>query len=167
MPLPAIEAVFYELGPTPRLCFGSERFLIEYQANLDEALEGISLAYLESLTTRHRLALNAVSHKIFMLRRLTIDVDTVSVCIQPISPFVASKVARRMRALKRHELVSLFKRYNALPSTRIMSGDVFEAYCHVIFSTRIEFDFVPMVRIGGQPSQGKEDASVVFESYRV
>jgi len=102
-----------------------------------------------------------------MLRRLTIDVDSVLVYIQPISPFIASKVARRMRALKRHELVSLFKRYNALPSTRIMSGDVFEAYCHVIFSTRIEFDFVPMVRIGGQPSQGKEDASVVFESYRV
>ena len=54
VPLPTIEAIFYELGPTPRLCFGTERLLIEYQANLDEALGGLSLAYLESLTSRNR-----------------------------------------------------------------------------------------------------------------
>jgi hypothetical protein len=139
--------------------------LIEYQANLDEALEGLSLAYLESLTFRNRLALDAVPHKIFMLRRLTIDVDSVLVYIQPISPFIASKVARRMRALKRHELVSLFERYNALPSTRRMSGDVFEAY-YFLNEDRVR------LRPDGTywwtaHSQGKEDASVVFESYRV
>ena len=39
-----------------------------------------------------------------------------------------------------------------------MSGDVFESYCHIIlnFSTGIEFDFVPMVRIGGQPTVGEK-----------
>jgi len=165
VPLPAIEAIFYGFGPTPRLCFGTERSLIEYQANLDEALERLSLAYLESLTSRNRLALDPVSHKIFMLRRSTIDVDSVSVYIQPISPFIASKVVRRMRALKRYELVSLFKRYNALPSTRRMSGDIFEAYCHVIFSARIEFDFVPMVRIGGQPTVREKRMPQWFSSH--
>ena len=165
VPLPAIEAIFYKLGPIPRLCFGTKRLLIEYQANLDDALEGLSLAYLESLTSRNRLALDAVSHKIFMLRRSAIDLDSVLVYIQPISPFIASKVARQMRALKRHELDSLFKRYNALPSTRRMSGDVFEAYCHVIFSTRIEFDFVPMVRIGGQPTTREKRMAQWFSSH--
>ena len=39
-----------------------------------------------------------------------------------------------------------------------MSGDVFESYCHIIlnFSTGIEFDFVPMVRIGGHPTVGEK-----------
>jgi hypothetical protein len=165
VPLPAIEAIFYELGPTPRLCFGTERSLIEYQASLDEVLEGPPLAYLESLTSRNRLALDDVLHKIFMLKRSTIDIDSVLVYIQPISPFIASKVASRMRALKRHELVSLFERYNALSSARRMSGDVFEAYCHVIFSTRIEFDFVPMVRIGGQPTVREKRMPQWFSSH--
>ena len=46
-----------------------------------------------------------------------------------------------MRALERHELVGLFHRYIALPSTRKMAGDIFEAHCHVNFSTRIQFEF--------------------------
>ena len=47
---------------------------------------------------------------------------------------------------KHHEPVDLFERCNAaLHSTRRMSGDVFEANCDIFFSTRIEFDFVPMV----------------------
>ena len=165
VPLPAIEAIFYKFGPTPRLCFGTERLLIEYQANLDEALEGLSLAYLESLTSRNRLALDAVSEKIYMLRRSSIDVDSVLVYIQPISPFIASKVVRRMRALKCHELVGLFKRYNALPSTRGMSGDVFEAYCHITFSVGIEFDCVPMVRIGGHPTVREKRMAEWFSSH--
>jgi hypothetical protein len=163
--LPAIDGIFNELGPIPRLCFGTERSLIEYRADLDEALEGLSLPYLESLTSRNPLALDTVSHKIVVLRRSTIDVDSVLVYIQPISPFIASEVARRMRALKRYELVSLFKRYNASPSTRRISGNVFEAYCHVIFSTMIELEFVPMVRIGGQPTVREKRMPPWFSSH--
>ena len=70
-----------------------------------------------------------------------------------------------MRALKRHELVSLFNRYSEGPSTRTMSGDVFEAYCHLIFSTNIEFDFVPMVRIGGQPTVRDKEMPQWFSSH--
>jgi hypothetical protein len=32
-----------------------------------------------------------------------------------------------------------------------MFGEVFEAYCHSMFSAMVDFNFVPMVRIGGQP----------------
>jgi hypothetical protein len=166
VPLAAIEAIFYELGPTPRVCFGKERSLIEYRANLNDALAQLSMDYFENLSSRPRFALDdAVSHKLISLRRLSIDVDSVSAYIQPISPFIASRVARRMRALKRHELVSLFNRYSALPSTRKMSGDVFEAYCHTIFSTRIEFHFVPMVRIGGQPMVREKRLPQWFSSH--
>jgi Retrotransposon hot spot protein len=152
VPLQTIEAIYNKLGPTPRLCFETEKSLIEYEASLNDALEGLSLAYLETLTTRNRLELDVVSHKIFMLRRLRIDLDAVEVDIQPISPFIAAKIASRMRALERHELVHLFNLYNVFSSTRRMAGEVFEAYCHLDFSTRIKFDFVPMVRIGGQPT---------------
>ena len=71
-----------------------------------------------------------------------------------------------MRALKHHELVDLFERCNAaLHSTRRMSGDVFEANCDIFFSTRIEFDFVPMVCNGGQPTVREKRTVQWFSSH--
>jgi hypothetical protein len=66
-----------------------------------------------------------------------------------ITPFVA-KVAALLQALECHELVCLFDCYIALPSTRNVAGDIFEAYCHVIISKRIKFKFVPMVHTDDQ-----------------
>jgi hypothetical protein len=149
--LTPIDEIFDELGPTPRLCFEKKRWLTEYRRKLNEALGRLTLSYLEDMSfTRESLALDAVSDKMYMLKRSGVDVDSVEVDIMTITPFVASKIATRMRALERHDLARLFHRYIALPSTRKMAGDIFEAYCHVKFSTRIEFEFVPMVRIGGQ-----------------
>ena len=121
-----------------------------YRTKLDEALGGLTLGGLEDMLFSHESqASDAVSRKIYMLKRSNVDVDSVEVDMTTITPFIASKVAARMRALKRYELVRLFNRCIRLPSTRGMAGDVFEAYCHIIFSTRFEFEFVPMVRIGG------------------
>ena len=66
----------------------------------------------------------------YMLKCSGVDIITTT-------PFVASKIPARMRALERHELVRLFHRYIALPSTRRMAGNIFEVYCHVNFSTMI------------------------------
>ena len=163
MPLPEIDEIFNKLGPTPRLCFNTD--WTKYQRELNRALGKLSLAYLENLASCEPLELDAVSHKLFMLRRSSIDEVDSEEEMQPISPFVRSKIAIRMRALKRHELVSLFNRYNALPSTRKMTGDVFEAYCHIVFSTKIKFDFVKMVRIGGQPTAREKMMAQWFSSH--
>ena len=116
---------------------------------------GLTLGSLQDMSFSYESqALDAISHKIYMLKRSNVDVDSVEVDMMTITPFIASKVAARMRALERYELVRLFNRYIRLPSTRRMADDVFEAYCHVTFSTRIEFEFVPMVRIGGHTNNG-------------
>ena len=73
-----------------------------------------------------------------------------------ISPFIASKSAARMRALEHHELVRLFNRYISLPSTRRVVGDVFQVYYYITFSTRIEFEFIPIVRIDTNDKGVKE-----------
>ena len=62
---------------------------------------------------------------------------------------VQSSLAQ-MRTLQPHELVHLFHCYMVLPFTRRMASNVFKVYCHIIFSTRIELHFLPMVCIGGQ-----------------
>ena len=48
-----------------------------------------------------------------------------------------------------------------------MSGEVFEANCDIVFSTRIEFDFVPMVRIDGQPTVREKRTVQALEVLRV
>ena len=160
MSLTAIDKIFHELGPIPRLCFGTETSLVEHRANLNAALDGLTFSYLKDMASRKYRELDAVSSKMYMLRRSNVDADCVGVDVMAISPFVASKLAARMRTLLQpHELVHLFRRYLAKESTRIMAGDIFEAYCHVIFSTRIEFDFVPMVRVGDQTSIAAEPAA--------
>ena len=154
VPLNVIDKIIDELGPIPHLCFGTQRFLDMHRRQLFEALGQLTLTDLENMSfTGESLALDTISHKIYMLKRLDTltPVDSVEVDIVAISPFVASKLAARMRVLERHELVHLFERYSAIPSTRRLAGDVFTAYCHVIFSTKIKLDFFPMVRIGGQP----------------
>ena len=150
MSFTAIDEIFDHLGPIPRLSFGNTRSLIDYRRKLDEALGRLTLGGLEDMSFSHESqALDAISHNIYMLKRSNLDVDSVEVDMMTITPFIASKVAARMRALECYELVRLFNRYIRLPSTRGMAGDVFEAYCHITFSTRIKFEFVPMVRIGG------------------
>ena len=130
--------------------FGNSRSLVDYRRKPDEALGRLTLGGLEGMSFSHESqTLDAVSHKMYMLKRSKVHVDSVEVDMMTITPSIASKVAARMRALERCELVRLFNRYIRLPSTRRMAGDVFEAYCHITFSTRIEFEFVPMVRIGG------------------
>ena len=48
-----------------------------------------------------------------------------------------------------------------------MPGDVFEANCDIVFSTRTEFDFVPMVRIDGQPTVREKRTVQALEVLRV
>ena len=137
VPLTAIEAAFDEFGPIPRLCFES-RMWSSYRKIPNIALDNLSLGYLESLSFRRPFAFDDFSQKMLILRRSTIDLDSInldfpSVYIQLISPFVESKVMGRMWVLERYEQVNLFKRYSSFPFTRGMSGNIFEAYCHTIF----------------------------------
>ena len=101
MPFTAIDEIFDHLGPTPRLCFGNTRSLIDYRRKLDEALGRFTLGGLEGMSFSHESqALYAFSHKIYMLKRSKVDVDSVEVDMMTITPSVASKVAARMtRAL--------------------------------------------------------------------
>ena len=133
--------------------------------DLEVALQKLTLDYLNGLTSRDRFSLDTVSNKIYILRRSGVDVDSVMESIEPITPFIASKVVAQMRTLQRHELIHLFNRYIAFPPTRRMADDVFEAYCHVVFSTRMEFTFVPMVRIGGRLTAKKKTNPQWFSSH--
>ena len=163
--LTTIDAIFDQFGPIPGLCFGTERSLIKHGMDLEVALQKLTLDYLNGLTSRDRFSLDTISNKIYKLRRSGVDMDSVMESIEPITPFIASKVVAQMRTLQHHELVHLFNRYIAFPPTRRMADDVFEAYCHIIFSTRMEFAFVPMVRIGGQPTAKKKTNSQWFSSH--
>lgn len=61
VPLRAIDKIFDKLGPTPRLCFGTERFLNLHRRSLNEALGRLTPSYLEDISfIREALALDAI-----------------------------------------------------------------------------------------------------------
>ena len=136
------------------ICFGTQRFLDMHRRVLFEALGWLTLNDLENMSvTGESLALDTISHKIYMLRHLDMltPVHSIKVDIMAISPFITSKLAAWMQVLKHYKLVHLFKCHSAIPSTRTLTGNVFTAYCHIIFSMKIKLDIFSMVYIGGQP----------------
>jgi hypothetical protein len=104
VPLTAIDEIFDELGPIPRLCFGTEDFLKSHRKKMETALDDLTLGNIEKmLFASKNLALDASSHTIFMLRRLGVAINSNDWDTVAINPFVESKISTQLRALQRHE----------------------------------------------------------------
>jgi hypothetical protein len=156
-----IEELFHELGPVPRLCidFDAAR-LRTYRKDLNKELGKLSIDSLEELVDEgESLEMDSVSHKVCLIRRFYSTPLEFSddVKISPITPYVGSRIAFQLKNAERHELIRLYKKFIRLPSTRKMSGDIFEAYCQQLFCEHISITFVPMVRIGGSKASKKKN----------
>jgi hypothetical protein len=147
-----INEIFDELGPVPHLCIAYDKDeLRTYRQDLTKALGHLTIDNLQKATTgREGLNTDAISHKLCLIRRLerTSIRFSKKVKISPITPFVGLRIAFQLRNADRHELMALYKQYVALPATRKMSGNLFEAYCQQLFCETISIKFVPMVHIG-------------------
>jgi hypothetical protein len=154
-----INNVFDELGPIPLLCFDyGVKALSSYRRALSKVLSKLTIKKLEDLVDAatslemdasgaKNLAMDTISHKICLIRRLNpTDLDA-EVEVLPITAIVGSRIAFQLRNTERSEQIRLYKQLTALPEAKRMSGNVFEAYCQQRFSERISIKFVPMVRL--------------------
>ena len=159
--LDLINKLFDVLGPVPRLCIDfDEDKLEDYRKDLNKELGKLSIDSLEELVDEgESLEMDAVSHKVCLIRRFYSTKLRFSkkVKVSPITPYVGSRIAFQLKNAQRHELIRLYKKFIHLPSTRKMSGDVFEAWCHQVFCERISIKFVPMVREGGSKVAKKKN----------
>ena len=154
-----INNVFDELGPIPRLCLDYDaKALSDYRRALSNALSNLTTKKLECLVGAAKslqmdasgaknLGMDTVSNKICLIRRLNpTDIADDEVEVLPITAIVGSRIAFQLRNTERSEQIRLYQQLTALPGSKRLSGNVFEAYCQQRFSERILIKFVPMVR---------------------
>jgi hypothetical protein len=126
------------------LCNGVE----SYKCNLIEALDTVTAQQLMGIVSRSgELAADAVSHKICAISRNNWDEISDDVNVRPITKFVESQLVVRYRNLQIEAQIQLYSHFNHLPSTRGMTGSVFEAYCQLCFQKGISLEIIPMVRL--------------------
>jgi len=91
--------------------------------------------------------MDAISHKLCLVRRLhPTDLQlSYAVEVSPITPSIGSRIAFRLRNVECSKHIRLYNDLTSLPSTKKMSGDVFEAYCQQRFSGHISIEFDPMI----------------------
>jgi hypothetical protein len=170
-----IDAVYDQLGPIPRLCFEKVRTREELELRrnrISNILDDMSVPNYQKLIQEsgNDLTLDRISHKICLIRRESIhikhaDRDTISqlVRITPITDSVRSSLANHFRNLDRGEQIRLYKLFDRLPSTRGMTGNLFEGYCQQRFQSEISIVFLPMVRLPDPEKKGKKKGKAVQE----
>jgi hypothetical protein len=168
-----IDAVYDQLGPIPLLCFDKVQSWYELKIHcnrISEIIDDMSMQEYERLVAEsgNHLGLEDGWHKICLIRRSNnvithADLDTISQLVQimPITDFIRSLLTNRFRNLDRSEQIRLYKRFARLPSTRGMTGNLFEGYCQQRFQIKISIKFLPMVCLSdkrkGKAPQGANE----------
>jgi hypothetical protein len=161
--LEIIDRAFDQLGPTPRLCFETPSHWKRYICTVDDALGQLTLESLRRLLYNTAdLAMDTISHRLFLVRREDIDnVDSI-VCITHITPFMQSKLAIALRDYDSHDQIRLYRTFARTPSYRGMTGSIFEAFCQQHFQKQISIHCVPMVCLNGDGSIAASIAQTVL-----
>lgn len=76
--------------------------------------------------------------------RITIS---ARVKLTPITDCIGSKLALQFRNFGRREQVEIYRRFAPFPTSRGMTGGVFEGYCQQKFQEKISLECIPMVRL--------------------
>ena len=149
-----INNIFDKLGHIPRLCINYN------EKDLWVSLYGVIKTHYQQIEDPVGMAtrsLNAISHKIYLVRRLNpTDLDySFKIEVLPVTAIIGSRIALQLRNAKRCEQILPHKQLTALPLAKKLSCNLFDAYCRQRFSERIWIEFVPMVRLGGLKVSGK------------
>jgi hypothetical protein len=121
-------------------------------------LGNLTLGDLENMSFVHGdLALDTVSYMIFMPMRFGVDINSYDV---EIIPLLGQGLSPRCGCSNVTNWTASFATTLPYPLQEKWQAI---SYCHVILSTMIDFDFVPMACISGQPQI--KDTRVWYSSH--
>ena len=146
-----INLLYDRLGPTPRLCldFLEDKYQREeYEEELEKAISNVTPESLEALfDAAGTLEMDKLSHKICMIRRKSLENVAGRVIVEPITPYIRSKLVYQFRILERRDQVRLYKRFAKTPDSRALAGIAFEAAGQAMLQDGIDLTLVPMVHL--------------------
>ena len=148
-----INDTFDRFGPIPSICLetaSSPYTLSVYETEVNGALNRVTVSLqslLELMTNVNDLTMDAVSHKLCLVKREEINNIASKFLISPITKYIQSRLANCIRIYNIHQQVELFRLFFSYPSSRALAGTMFENICHMRFQKHISIWFVSMVRL--------------------
>ncbi len=147
-----INILYEQLGPTPRLCLDLDAYQrTRYEGDLRKAISNVTPESLKALfDAASTLEMDKLSHKICMIRRNSRENVASLPIVEPITPYVRSKLVCQLRILERHEQVRLYKRFAKTSDSRALAGVAFEAAGQAMLQDETDLVLVPMVHLASE-----------------
>ena len=151
-----VNAVFDELGPTPRLCIDYLRSaqIEQYERDIKTAISALTTSELEQLfIDTNSLTMNNTSHKIYLIsRRDRKNVSSLAI-VFPITSSIKFRLASHFQTLKLREQIRLYKSFSEVPESRVMAGIFFEAAGQQCLQGGMDLKLVRMVQLASSKPQ--------------
>ncbi|KAF9518025.1 hypothetical protein BS47DRAFT_426904 [Hydnum rufescens UP504] len=146
--------IFYQLGPTPRLCLLSGNALERYEHRLNQAIRGINVSVLEeALVNATFLEMDDMSHKLCLVTRKDRDNVYSRAVIHLITDWVKSRLALQLRTMEKVEQLRLMRMLSRVPESRPLAGVLFEAMAQSELLDGITLNLMRMVKKPGSSPQ--------------
>jgi hypothetical protein len=146
-----IDDLYYQLGPTPRLCveyLSVPHILAAYQADLQLALGDMTLEQLEQLNIDASfLTLDAISDKICLIIREDREDMAGPWIVKSMTPVIQSKLACQFRKVERDDQIRFYEQLSSVSSSRGLAGIAFEAAAQARLQKGLDLDLLPMVQL--------------------
>jgi hypothetical protein len=122
--------------------------LVEHEEAVNQAISGITSAQLKNLfKDAGSLSMDAVSHRICLVRREKREDIHSRAVVAPITPSILSRLANQFRNITRDEKVRLYEYFARVPNARGTAGIFFEAIVQRDLQERIDLTAIPMVKL--------------------
>ena len=143
--------IYDNFGPTPRLwatlCDGSE--WDRYKSDVAATIEDMTTSKLAQLVgDAQSLSMDAISHKIVLVGREDLANTRSLHTIGPITPNIEARIQRRLRYLKRLDIVELYQMFEKNPNSAKLAGTLFEVVGQRLLEENIT---LPMMRLSTVP----------------
>ena len=93
-----------------------------------------------------------VSNKLGLISRTELDIVWSAHTIAPITEFIKSRLARRLRIVSRNQQIDLYNLFSKSSQTRKICGTLFEAIGLCMVPEGLDITLLPMVRLPQNPN---------------
>ncbi len=125
-----VNAIFDELGPTPRLCIDYLRSaqIEQYKWDIKTAISALTTNKLERLFLDAKsLTIDNTSHKIYLISRRDRENVSSLAIVSPITSSIKFRLASHFQSLELREKIRLYKFFSKVFDSSAMAGVFFEA----------------------------------------
>ncbi|KAH8976722.1 hypothetical protein EDB86DRAFT_3057817 [Lactarius hatsudake] len=151
---PRIDEMYYQYGPTPRICLSfvrNELLFAAYESRHVSALSELSLQKLHDMASEKVIFnMDVEFHTLILVTRLPMGRDDIKKFaygrVEPITHMIKLKLRNQLRKETRAARIKLYKSLANVKGTKRVAGVVYESLAQDMLEKKIALKLVPMVK---------------------